>query len=144
MIAIDTSILVFAHRPHLEAHARCRSAIEDLVRSGARFAVPWPCLHAFIGVVTNARVFAPPTPVDAAVAFVDDFAALARCQFLGEATRHLAVLADLMRTPGVTGCRVHDARIAAICLSHGVSELWTADRDFSYFPRLRTRNAVVA
>jgi toxin-antitoxin system PIN domain toxin len=144
MIAIDTSILAFAHRPHLEAHARCRSAIKDLVRSGARFAVPWPCLHAFIGVVTNARVFAPPTPVDAAVAFVDDFAALARCQFLGEATRHLPVLADLMRTPGVTGCRVHDARIAAICLSHGVSELWTADRDFSYFPRLRTRNAVVA
>ena len=35
-------------------------------------------------------------------------------------------------------------RIAAICLSNGVSELWTADRDFSRFPALRTRNPALA
>jgi len=144
MIAIDTNILVYAHRPHFEAHAPCRAAIEALVRSGERFALPWPCLHEFIAVVTNGRAFASPTSVDEAVAFVDDFAALPHCQFLGETPRHLGVLSDLMRAPGITGPRVHDARIAAICLSHGVSELWTADRDFSYFPRLRTRNPVVA
>jgi len=144
MIAIDTNILVYAHRPHLEAHARCRAAIEDLVRSGTRFVLPWPCLHEFIGVVTNARVFSPPTPAAEAVAFLNDFAALSNCQFVGETTRHLGILAELMTTPGVTGPRVHDARIAAICLSHGVRELWTADRDFSYFPRLRTRNPVAA
>lgn len=106
--------------------------------------LPWPCLHEFIGVVTSARVFSPPTPVAEAVAFVGDFSALPNCEFVGETTRHLRVLAELMQTPGVTGARVHDARIAAICLSHGVTELWTADRDFSYFPRLRTRNPVVA
>ncbi len=38
---------------------------------------------------------------------------------------------------------VHDARIAAICLAHGVSELWTADRDFSRFPELKARNPLV-
>jgi predicted nucleic acid-binding protein len=38
---------------------------------------------------------------------------------------------------------VHDARIAALCLSHGVCELWSADRDFSRFPALRTRNPLV-
>ena len=38
---------------------------------------------------------------------------------------------------------VHDARIAALCLSHGVRELWSADRDFSRFPALRTRNPLV-
>jgi hypothetical protein len=144
MIAIDTNVLVYAHRPHLDAHARCRDAIEDLVRSGTRFALPWPCLHEFIGAVTNARVFSPPTSVDEAVAFVDDFASLSNCQVIGETDRHLGVLAELMKAPGVSGPRVHDARIAAICLSHGISELWTADRDFSYFPRLRTRNPVVA
>jgi toxin-antitoxin system PIN domain toxin len=144
MIAIDTNVLVYAHRPDFDAHARCRAAIEDLVRSGARFALPWPCVHEFIGVVTNGRIFAPPTSIDEAAAFLADFAALPNCQFLGETTRHLGVLADLMRAPGVAGPRVHDARIAAICLTHGVRELWTADRDFSYFPRLRTRNPVVA
>lgn len=41
------------------------------------------------------------------------------------------------------GPRVHDARIAAICLQHGVRELLTFDRDFSRFPDLGTRNPVV-
>jgi predicted nucleic acid-binding protein len=36
------------------------------------------------------------------------------------------------------------SRLAALCLDHGARELWTADRDFSRFPRLRTRNPLVA
>ena len=43
----------------------------------------------------------------------------------------------------VQGGMVHDARIAALCLDHGVAELWSADRDFSRFPSLRTRNPLV-
>jgi predicted nucleic acid-binding protein len=42
--------------------------------------------------------------------------------------------------PLVTGPLVHDARIAALCLAHGVTELWTLNRDFSRFPALKTRN----
>ena len=40
----------------------------------------------------------------------------------------------------VSGPLVHDARIAALCVSHGVHELWTADRDFGRFPALQVRN----
>ncbi len=38
------------------------------------------------------------------------------------------------------GPNVHDARIAALCLHHGVRELWTVDRDFSRFSGLHTKN----
>jgi predicted nucleic acid-binding protein len=44
----------------------------------------------------------------------------------------------------IAGPRVHDARIAALCLAHGVRELWTADRDFSRFPSLATSNPLAA
>jgi predicted nucleic acid-binding protein len=44
----------------------------------------------------------------------------------------------------MAGPRVHDARIAALCLSHAVRELWTADRDFSAFPALRVRNPLLS
>lgn len=40
----------------------------------------------------------------------------------------------------VAGRRVHDARIGALCIAHGVRELWTADRDFSRFPSLTASN----
>ena len=49
----------------------------------------------------------------------------------------------LLESSKVVGAKVHDARVAAICISHGVAELWTADRDFSRFPVLKTTNPLV-
>ena len=143
MVGIDTNILVYAHRGILVGHERCREAIESLVLSGTPFAVPWPCVHEFIGAVTNPRKFPHPTPMPLAVSYLADFSALPQCRFVGEGHRHMEILGQLLVSSGVTGPRVHDARIAAICLAHGITELWTADRDFSYFPRLRTRNPLI-
>ena len=53
-------------------------------------------------------------------------------------------LQDLVRRGGIVGSRVHDARIAALCLHHGVRELWSADRDFTRFPDLNVRNPLIA
>jgi predicted nucleic acid-binding protein len=47
--------------------------------------------------------------------------------------------------PGrVAGPKIHDARIAALCLAHGVQALWTADRDFSRFPALQAVNPLTS
>jgi uncharacterized protein len=62
---------------------------------------------------------------------------------LSEPAGYWQVLERLLAAGRVTGAKVHDARIAALCLSHGVSELWSADRDFSRFPELKTRNPLV-
>ena len=57
--------------------------------------------------------------------------------------RFWPALADLLADGKIVGPSVHDARIAALCLAHGVRELWTADRDFSRYPALRTINPLV-
>ena len=44
----------------------------------------------------------------------------------------------------VSGPLVHDARVAALCLHHGVKELWSADRDFGRFPGLSLRNPLLS
>lgn len=144
MIAVDTNLLVYAHREESPHHHPARDALRGLAESGSRWGVPWPCVHEFLAVVTHPRVYAPPSPMPLAVRAMRDLAGLPGARLLGESERHLAVLADLLESSGATGARVHDARVAAICLTHGVSELWTADRDFSYFPELRTRNPLVA
>ena len=63
---------------------------------------------------------------------------------LAEGAGYWAVLRTLLANGLAVGPRVHDARIAALCLTHGVRELWTADRDFGRFPALRTRNPLTA
>jgi len=62
---------------------------------------------------------------------------------LGEASDHWSVLAELIEAGQVRGPMVHDARVAAICLGHGVDRLWTTDRDFSRFPALAVHNPLV-
>jgi predicted nucleic acid-binding protein len=52
-------------------------------------------------------------------------------------------LAGLVRVGRIAGPRVHDARVAALCLEGGVSELWSADRDLGRFPALVTLNPLL-
>ncbi len=59
---------------------------------------------------------------------------------LAETDAHWSVLQDQLRKGQVRGPLVHDARVAALCIAHGVTEFWTADRDFSRFPGLAARN----
>ncbi len=66
-----------------------------------------------------------------------------RLQLLAESPGYECHLEQLVRAGSITGPRIHDARIAALCLHHGVSELWTADRDFTRFPALRTHSPLV-
>jgi len=62
---------------------------------------------------------------------------------LAEIPGYWPELCSVLRTGRVSGPLVHDARIAALCLGHGVRELWTADRDFGRFPALKVRNPLV-
>ncbi len=59
---------------------------------------------------------------------------------LGEGAGYWDTLDDVLERSRVTGARMHDARIAALCLYHRVDRLWTADRDFGRFSALRTEN----
>ena len=61
-------------------------------------------------------------------------------ELLTETHEHWSALNELLVSGRVRGSMVHDARVAALCMAHGVTEFWTADRDFSRFPGLFTRN----
>ncbi len=144
MIAIDTNILAYAHKRGAPLHDSAARALEELAHGRRVWAIPWPCVHEFIGIVTHPRVFDPPSTLDAAVAQVEAWLESPTAGVLGEADDHLTVLARVARVGRVTGPRIHDARIAAICLCAGVTELWSADRDFGRFPDLRVRNPLLA
>lgn len=143
MIAVDTNILVYAFREDSPHHPRARAAVESLANGRSAWGIPWPCVHEFLAITTHPRVYDPPSPMSEAIRMIDGLLAVPSVRPLGEGPDHGRVLGDVLVASGVVGPKVHDARIAAICLAHGVTELWTADRDFSYFPAVRTRNPLV-
>ena len=141
MIAFDTNLLVYAHRAESPFHERAARVVRDAATGSAPWALPWPCLHEFLGIVTNPKIFKTPTPVDHAVAQVEAWLASPSLVTLSEEREgYWEVLARLLKAGRVQGAKVHDARVAALALFHGVDELLTADRDFSRFPNLVTRN----
>jgi len=88
-------------------------------------------------------VYRPSATVDEAIGFIDALRVSPGIQFLSETDRHWDEIRQLIMGARVIRGAVHDARIAAICIQHGVSELWSADRDFSRFPQIRVVNPLV-
>lgn len=50
---------------------------------------------------------------------------------------------DPMRRHPTARCIRFAPRVVALCRLHGITELWTADRDFARFPGLTVRNPLV-
>jgi uncharacterized protein len=144
VIAVDTNILVYAHRGESSFHQPAAARMAELAESPAPWALPWPCLHEFYSVVTHPRIYDPPSTREQASAQIMAWLDSPSVVLLSEGSTYWATLNPLLGSARVAGPVVHDARIVALCLSHGVRELWAADRDFSRFPQLKVTNPLVA
>ncbi|HXP75894.1 MAG TPA: TA system VapC family ribonuclease toxin [Stellaceae bacterium] len=143
MIAVDTNLLVYAHREEAPFHEAAFRRLSELAEGPATWSIPWPCVHEFLAIVTHPRIYAPPTPLPEALDQVDAWLESPTLLLLTESAAHWPALRALLADGRVVGARVHDARIAALCRQHGVRELWSADRDFNRFPGLRVVNPLV-
>jgi uncharacterized protein len=143
MIAVDTNILVYAHRAEAAFHAPAFECLRQLAEGGKPWGIPVSCLHEFLAVVTNSKIFNPASSHEQALAQVDAWLASPQSQVLHSGSQHWRILSDLTRKAKLQGGQFHDARIAAICVESGVSLLWSADRDFGRFKALKTVNPLV-
>jgi toxin-antitoxin system PIN domain toxin len=143
VIALDTNILVYAHRQDSPFHASALDILDELGNGYMAWAIPWPCLHEFIGIVTHPRIYCPPSSIDTALSFLENWMQSESLLLLAEGDSHFTTISRLARRAKLAGPKVHDARIAALCLAHGVDMLYTADRDFSLFPELKTKNPLI-
>lgn len=145
MIAVDTNILVYAHRRDAEFHATAAHHMKALAEGRSAWAIPWPCLHEFFAIITHPKIYDPPSTRSEAIAQIDAWLASPALTTLGEPAGYWDQLKTTLTNGKVIGSLVHDARIAALCAAHGVRELWSADRDFGRFgSSLVVRNPLVA
>jgi len=143
MIAVDTNILVYAVHANSEWHKEADRCLTELAESGAPWAIPWPCIHEFLSIVTNPRIYKPPMPLSDACAQVEAWMESPSFHLISESTGYWPRLRALLTAGKVMGGMTHDARIAALCLHHGVDKIWSADRDFSRFPGLKLDNPLL-
>ncbi|MCP5109773.1 MAG: type II toxin-antitoxin system VapC family toxin [bacterium] len=143
MIAVDTNILIYAHRTDVEWHSEALSALLSLAEGKRLWGIPWPCVHEFLAITSHPSIFVPPTPLAEAFRAIGVWLHLPTCRTLGESADHLEALERISVRGKIRGPMVHDARIAAVCLENGVTELWSADRDFSRYKELKVVNPLL-
>ena len=120
MIAVDTNLLVYAHRSEMPFHERAREVLTEAVGGTEPVSVPWPCLHEFLAIVSNPRIFRDPTPIGVALEAARRLLASLSGGFLAEGEGYLDTLDRIARPAFLQGAIMHDARIAALCRYHGV------------------------
>ena len=139
MIAVDTNILIYAHRGETELHGAAASRLVALAEGAERWALPVFCVTEFMRVVTHRRVFNPPSTVAQATAFIEGIAAAPSCEVVRPGPEFLGLLIAVARQADSRGNLMFDAQIAALCREHGIGTILTNDRDFEPFEPLQVR-----
>ena len=135
----DVNVLVSAFREDAVHHERCRAWLVEALSSRDRIGLSELALSGVLRVLTHPRVFHPPTPGAAAIAFVDALLAQPRSTTLRPGGGHWRIFRGMAATLRLTGNRLPDAYHAALAIENGC-EWVTLDRGFAIYPGLRTVN----
>jgi toxin-antitoxin system PIN domain toxin len=140
MIALDTNLLIYAHRRGVPEHKAAKGAIEVACNHPDGCGVAVASIAEFFSVVTHPLSTGRPSTAGEAAAFVEMLADSGGVQVWSPGrdfgVRLLRVACDL----GVSGVRVFDLQIALTAVEHGATEIWSHDADFVHLPGLRLRD----
>ncbi|NIR44780.1 MAG: type II toxin-antitoxin system VapC family toxin [Gemmatimonadetes bacterium] len=137
MIAVDTNVLVVAHRSGLGGHERALAWLRSLAEGNVPWGIPVFCLGEFVRVVTHPRVLDPPSSLDAALEALSGLLESPTLRLLSPGPNYAPLFAQAVRAADARGNLAFDAQIAAVCREHGAGRLLTLDWDFARFPGLR-------
>lgn len=142
MIAVDTNVLVYAHREEMPQHERALERLTELAEGTATWAIPVFCLGEFLRVVTHPRVFDPPYSAAEACDAMARVLASPSLRILTPGDRYPDLLFAAIREARAIANLVMDAQIVAVCREAGTSCLLTEDRDFARFAGFATATLV--
>jgi toxin-antitoxin system PIN domain toxin len=133
VIAVDTNVLVYAHREDVPQHARAVERLTELAEGATPWAIPVFCVGEFLRVITHPRLFENPFGVAEAIEARDRVLGSPSVVVLHPGELFVRLLGEALREANATGNLVFDAQIAALCREAGVTSLLTDDRDFDRF-----------
>lgn len=136
MIAVDTNVLVYAHRRDFPGHTTARECLYRLAEGSRLWSIPVFSLAEFLRVVTHRRLFNPPSTLEEATGAVEALLQSPTLTILVPGPNYPHILLQTCREADTRGNLVFDSQIAALCRQDGVRRILTLDRDFSRFPDL--------
>lgn len=140
MILPDVNVLVYGYRNEADGHEKYADWLRRIVSGEDELALPDHCLFGFLRIVTNKRIFADPSPMSTALAFVQRLRSAHRMRQVAATNATWdAYIRFTDSDPAVKGNLVPDAYLAALAVSHG-ARLATTDRGFARYEGVQLVN----
>jgi uncharacterized protein len=142
VILVDANLLLYAHNQSAPQYAPARRWLESELAGPGPVGIAWTSLLAFMRISTSPRVFPAPFSPEEATAVLDRLLEFPSLTVLQPGPRHWPILRGLLVESQVRGALTIDAHLAALAIEHGAT-MYTTDRDFSRFERLRVVNPLI-
>ena len=136
MIAIDTNLLIYAHRSGTREHRAARKAIEAAASDTRGWGISLASVCEFWSVVTHPSAAGGPSKPRQAKAFLTSLTETGGMQIWSPGVGFAARLMQLAIDLGISGVRVFDLQIGLTAFENGAAELWSHDAAFVRMPGL--------
>ena len=137
---LDTNVLIYASDESSSFHDRAIELLEALATGPDLVYLFWPVALGYLRISTHPTIFQKPLSAAEAMANVEDLVSRPHVRTGGEADGFWDTYRDVTARAPVRGNLVPDAHVVALMRQHGVSMIWSHDRDFLKFPGISLRD----
>jgi predicted nucleic acid-binding protein len=140
MIALDTNLLIYAHREGSPEHERTHKAILKVLDDPRGWGICLPAVTEFWSIVTHPKMPGGPSPAPVVTHFFHYLLTEGHGNLWTPGPGFGERLMRWASSLKVRGKRVFDLQIAGIALEHGAREIWTHDQGFISVPGLKVHD----
>jgi toxin-antitoxin system PIN domain toxin len=137
---IDANILLYASDASSPLHHRAQQFVSKLAAGPDLVYLFWPALMAYLRIATHPAIFEAPLDPETASANVERLIRLPHVRTESETDRFWDVWRATAPDVVPRGNAVPDTHLVALMRLHGVATIWTRDRDFRRFDRIRVED----
>jgi len=137
---LDVNILVYAADQTSARHTRARALLSHTATSSSITYLFWPVLLGYMRIVTHPGIIEAPLSPEEALADIDGLIARPQIVVAGEGDRFWRNFTKVARSVHPRGPLFPDAHLVALMLEHGVTRVWSNDRDFRKFDGISALN----
>jgi predicted nucleic acid-binding protein len=143
MIALDTNLLIYAHREGTPEHARALAAIAAALTDPRGWGICLPTIAEFWSIVTHPKMPGGASPARTVTRFFHYLMTEGGGSIWVPGPGFGERLTRWAESLKVRGKRIFDLQIAVIAFEHGVQEIWTHDQNFVSVPSVKIRDPLL-
>lgn len=137
---LDVNVLLYASNADASDHARATALLTHLATGPELVVVLWPVIMGYLRISTHPSIFSRPLSHAEAVTNVDALVTRPHVRVVGEDERFWDAYRKLAVDVPTRGNGVPDAHLVALMIDHGISSIWSRDRDFRKYRGIAVRD----